>query len=123
MQSAGGQKEPSERSSPGGPERMEALEVTQPPGCGSSRVQVSKPWSLVPFDGLVGWRRQENHGSGLILIRARYRKAVASLGEVAQIHAIFLRWRSKARGWGAGTWLHAPVEHAHSPTRPAGGGL
>lgn len=101
MQSGRGQKEPSERSSPGGPERVEALEVTQPPGCRSSGVQVPKPWSLIPFDGLVGWRSQENHGSGLILIRARYRKAVASLGAVAQIHAISLRWRCKARGWGA----------------------
>lgn len=36
VQSQQGQKEQSEHSSPGGPERAEALEVTQQPSCGSS---------------------------------------------------------------------------------------
>lgn len=35
VQGGRGQKEPRERSSPGGPERAEALEVTQQPSCGS----------------------------------------------------------------------------------------
>lgn len=80
MLSGRGQKEPSERSSPRGPERVETLEVTQPPGCGSSGVQVPKSWALVPFDGLVGWRSQENHGSGLILTRARLQKSRSRFG-------------------------------------------